>query len=65
MRSRLRIADLKRGENSASRVMNVRIPAHIAEAIDQLAKKLGTSKTALMLALLNEGLDVAGKNRGK
>ena len=64
MRSRLRIADLKRGTPNASRVMNMRIPAHIAEAIDQLAKRLGASKAAVALALLNEGLDVVRKKRG-
>jgi hypothetical protein len=65
MRSQLRIADLKkRGHDSASGMMNLRVPVHIFEAIDHLAKRLGTSKAAVVLALLNEGLDVVGKKRG-
>jgi hypothetical protein len=64
MRSQLRIADLKRDHNSASRALTFNVPSRVAEAIDQLAKKLGASKAAVVLALLNEGLDVAGKKRG-
>ena len=65
MRSPLRIADLMRGTKTTNRQMNVRIPEHLAEAIGQLAKNVGASKTELMLALLNEGLDVVGKKRGE
>ena len=65
MRSKLRIADLTNGTTNASRVMNVRLPAHIVEAIEQLAKMLGASKTAVVLALLNEGLRVMRKKRGR
>ena len=65
MRSRLRIADLKHGTKNASRVMNVSVPSHIAEAVDELAQKLGASKAAVVLALLNEGLDLVKKRRGK
>lgn len=65
MRSQLRIADLQRGPKTASRMMNVRIPSHIGEAIDEIAQRLGASKAAVVLALLNEGLDVAGKKRGR
>ena len=65
MRSPLRIADLKHGTKNASRVMNVRVPSHIAEAIDELAQRLGASKAAVVLALLNEGLELDRKKRGK
>lgn len=61
MRSQLRIADLKRSPKSASRTININVPVHIIEGINQVAKRLGASKTSVVLALLNEGLDVAGK----
>lgn len=58
MRSDLRLADL--GEKPApSKLMNVQIPAHVSAAIDRLAHDLGCSKTAAVIALLNEGLDSA------
>ena len=44
--------------------MNVRIPEHVARAIDQLAKTLGVSKTDVIAAVLNEGLSVAAKKHG-
>ena len=39
--------------------MNVKVPSHMATAIDQLTKQLGTTKTDEVIALLNEGLAVA------
>jgi hypothetical protein len=57
MRSQLRIADLKRGTTGATRTINISISSHIT-------KKLGTSKTAVVLALLNAALNVVGKKRG-
>ena len=39
--------------------MNVKIPAHLADAIDKLARSLNASKTAVVVALLNEGLNAA------
>ena len=65
MGSPLRISDLKRDIKGARTTLSVSVPSHIAEAIGELAKKLGASKTALVLALLNEGLDVVGKKRGQ
>jgi pyrrolidone-carboxylate peptidase len=38
--------------------MNVKIPGHLAEAIDEMAHKLNATKPSVMLALLNEGLAV-------
>ena len=63
MRSQLRIADLKGGHNGRGRTISVRVPAHIAEAISQLAKELGASKADVTVALLNEGLHVVRKKR--
>jgi pyrrolidone-carboxylate peptidase len=59
-RSQLRIQDLKAQVHPGSaRVMNVKVPSHMAAAIDQLTKQLGTTKTDVVIALLNEGLAVA------
>jgi hypothetical protein len=48
MPSPLRIADLKRSPKGARTTININVPAHIIEAIDQLAKKLGASKTSVV-----------------
>jgi hypothetical protein len=37
--------------------MNVKIPAHLSDAIQRVAKEIGASKTEVVIALLNEGLD--------
>jgi hypothetical protein len=57
-RSGLRIADLKQRQPAGSRLITAKIPAHQADAIAQLAKRLGTSKTDVLVALLIEGLDI-------
>jgi hypothetical protein len=59
MRSELRLSDLKNRERSSSRLMNVKIPAYVSDAIQQVASDLGASKTEVVIALLNEGLEVA------
>jgi hypothetical protein len=43
--------------------MNVMIPTGTAEAIDELVEQLGCSKTAAVVALLNEGLAIFDKRR--
>ncbi len=58
-RSELRIADLKQRVPSRTTLMNVKIPASIGDAIDRIAKELQLSKTEVVVALLNEGLEVA------
>ena len=70
MRSQLRLNDLKNRERSSSRLMNVKIPAYVSDAIQKVATDLGASKTEVVIALLNEGLDAAsttlqGLNRSK
>jgi len=57
MRSDLRLTDLKRRERSVSKLMNVKIPARLSQAIHRVARALGASKTDVVIALLNEGLD--------
>lgn len=59
MRSELRLSDLKKREYSSSRLMNVKIPAYVSDAIQKVADDLGASKTEVVIALLNEGLEVA------
>ena len=59
-RSELRIKDLKSRAPAATRLMNIKVPAHVAEAIDQTASQLNVSKTEVVIALLNEGLAMAG-----
>lgn len=59
LRSGLRITDLKKRPVTSSRLMNVKIPAHLSEAIANLAKDFNTSKTEVVVALLNTGLDAA------
>lgn len=59
MRSELRLRDLKKRERTTSRLMNVKIPAYVSDAIQKVASDLGASKTEVVIALLNEGLEVA------
>lgn len=42
--------------------MNVKVPDNVSGGIDRVAKELGVSKTAVVIALLNEGLDAARSN---
>jgi hypothetical protein len=62
MRSELRLSDLKKREYSSSRLMNVKIPAYVSDAIQKVADDLGASKTEVVIALLNEGLQVAASS---
>lgn len=63
MRSELRIRDLKGRVPTASRLMNVKVPTALWESIDRLAKELGASRTQVVLALLNAGLEIAASKR--
>lgn len=65
MNANLRLSDLEGGTSAPSKLMNVKIPASVAEAIDQVAAELGCSKTAVVIALMNEGLDEFGERRGE
>jgi hypothetical protein len=60
MRSELRLSDLER-KKTPSKLMNVKVPVDVSKAIDRIARDLGSSKTATVIALLNEGLDVLQK----
>ena len=62
-RSDIRLIDLKARQPFASRLMNVKVPADLMEAIDRLAEHLRANKTETVIMLLNEGL--ARSKRGK
>lgn len=64
-RSELRLADLKAHRPVGSRLINVKVPIHIADAIAKLASTLNVSKTEVVEALLNEGLARVKKRVGK
>jgi len=57
MRADLRLTDLRRRDKGTSKLMNVKIPTRVSDAIQKVAKDLGASKTEVVIALLNEGLD--------
>ncbi len=48
------------------RLVNLKVPADILARVHQLARKLGVTKTAAIIALLNEGLEAAyGRGMGQ
>lgn len=61
MRSAMRISDLKQRTRGENRIMNIHVPVKVADAIARLARQLDVSKTAVIVALLNEGLNVAAQ----
>jgi hypothetical protein len=63
--NQLRLADLLRAPISPGdrRVVNLKVPADTLRRVDALARKLGVSKTAAVVAVLNEGLQAA-RRRG-
>ncbi len=63
-RSNLRIADLKNRGPKSTRLMNVKIPVQLSDQIAKLARHVGTSKTAVVVALLNAGLEKTGRLDG-
>ena len=66
MRANLRLADLQSGtERVPTKLVNVQIPARLSKGIDHVANQLGCTKTAAVVALLNEGLDAFSERRGE
>jgi hypothetical protein len=58
MRMNIRLIDLqKQGQRTPWKLMNVKVPDTVLERIDAVAASLGCAKTAVVIALLNEGLD--------
>ena len=64
-RSKLRLTDLKTRTQTGTRLMNVKVPVEILNAIEQLAKRLKASKTDVVVALLNEALAAAAQKTPK
>jgi len=61
MRANLRLGDLRRRRRVRTKLINVKIPVALHAAIERIAKRFATSKTEVVVALLNEGLVVAGE----
>jgi len=60
MPAALRLDDLMgRGQTGpeTTKLMNVKVPGAILDRLAKLARKLRTSKTEVVVAILNEGLD--------
>src|SRR3990172_8745391 len=58
----LRLNDLvTRGRKGReeSKLMNVKVPANVLARIDRVAAHLGATKTEVVIAILNEGLETA------
>jgi hypothetical protein len=62
-RRKLRIADWKRRSPAAARLMNVKIPVRVSDAITGLARKFGATKTEIVVELLKIGLGKVAKVR--
>ena len=56
MRADLRLSDLAERQVAPTKLMNVKIPDSVSAGIDEVADELSCSKTAAVVALLNEGL---------
>jgi hypothetical protein len=59
--NQLRLADLLYAPIPPGnrRVVNLKVPADTLRRVHELARKLGVSKTAAVVAVLNEGLQAA------
>ena len=60
----LRLNDLvSRGKTGReeTKLMNVKVPANVLARIDRVAADLGATKTEVVIAILNEGLEAAEK----
>ena len=58
----LRLNDLvSRGRKGReeSKLMNVKVPSNVLARLDRVAATLGTSKTEVVIAILNEGLETS------
>ena len=60
-RSHLRIADLTVRTLTPTSLLNVEFPGYILDAIDRLAQELGMSKTQMVIAMRDAGLEPVGR----
>ncbi len=58
-RSTVRIGELKKRVPVSTRLMNVKIPGQLSEAITRIARDIQVSKTQVVIALLKAGLERA------
>jgi hypothetical protein len=65
--TQLRLSDLVRVPDDPTnhRLVNLKVPADILLRVHEFARTLGVTKTAAIIALLNEGLHAARKHLGK
>lgn len=66
--TQLRLADLKDSDSGTAQrsLVNLKVPADALVKVHELARRLGVTKTAAIIALLNEGLSAArGRGYGK
>jgi hypothetical protein len=56
LRGDVRLQDLMARRPARTRLVNVKIPAHVAQSVDQIADHVHASKTKVVIALLNHGL---------
>ena len=63
--TQLRLADLLRAPTTTAdhRLVNLKVPADTLRRVHQLAQRLGVTKTAAVIAVLNEGLQAAQRRR--
>ena len=61
MRSDLRLSDLENHNRCPVKLVNVRIPAAVMDEIERVVRETGATKTDVIVALLNEGLDCVPK----
>lgn len=63
--TQLRLSDLLRTPSGAvdRKLVNLKVPADTLRRVHQLARKLGVTKTAAVIAVLNEGLQAAYQRR--
>ena len=63
--TQLRLSDLLRAPSNAAerRLVNLKVPADTLRRVHQLAQRLGVTKTAAVIAVLNEGLQAAQRRR--
>jgi hypothetical protein len=59
MHAGIRLRDLKQRQRGSSRLMNVKIPVYVSDAIERVARDLDASKTEVVIALLNEGIEAS------
>jgi hypothetical protein len=59
--NQLRLSDLLQAPSRSAndRLVNLKVPADTLRRVHTLARKLGVSKTAAVIAVLNEGLQAA------